>query len=507
MKKWMVKLLVGLFAMASFMQGGAFAKQVETPIYLLDGDDKTETSAQALLVDEELLFPADFISKQIYQGANLTDDGRKLQMRFALPRVATGVREVDRELFTAVTLELPSKVVGQTRYVDADAAGTLLGYTVGLKDGANVKMNQHTAFSPRVLEKKEAPSLEGKKINLAWQPTFEAEHSLALLEKHPGLNVVSPSWFAITAADGFVQNNAELSYVKKAHEKGYQVWPLITNSFDPDLTHKVLNNKKAKANVIRQLLIYARLYGLDGINLDFENVYDEDRDALTAFVGEIYGAMRELDVVLSMDLTVPSNISQWSTCYDRTGLSKSLDYVMLMAYDEHWRTSPVSGSVASIGWVERGIVNTLKEVPAEKLVLGVPFYMREWQENLEGEKQVKAKTMTMQRAEQTIAERGLQPVWLEKEGQHYFEYREAGKLYRVWQENKASLALKADLVSKYQLAGIAAWRKGFEKPEVWEMLHEKVQIAPVSQLEDTSHKDKKQKRSKEKTKELHKNMD
>jgi len=321
------------------------------------------------------------------------------------------------------------------------------------------------------------------KINLVWQPTFEAVNNLASLDKVPGMNVIAPSWFSIVGANGFIKNSADENYVKNAHAKGYKVWALITNSFDPDLTSVVLHNPKARQYVINQLQFFIERYNLDGINLDFENIYDEDKDALTVFVREIKTALNPTGAIVSMDITVPSETSRWSTCYNRQALGETVDYMMLMAYDEHWRTSPVSGSVASIGWVENGIINTLKSVPANKLILGIPFYMRKWEE-VDGK--VTAKTLTMNEAEKLIREKQLHPQWMADQGQYYFEYEEDGKLYRVWQEDARSIALKVGLADKYQLPGVAAWRKGFEKPEIWDVINKSLNVKSLLKEKNTA---------------------
>lgn len=325
----------------------------------------------------------------------------------------------------------------------------------------------------QIIEDNANIAISNAKINLVWQPTFEAANNLAIIDKVPGMNVVAPSWFAIVGTNGFIKNCADENYVASAHAKGYKVWALITNSFDPDLTSTVLHDPKARSYVVNQLLFFIEKYNLDGINLDFENIYDEDKDALTVFVREIKTALKPTGTIVSMDITVPSETSRWSTCYNRQALGGVVDYMMLMAYDEHWRTSPVSGSVASIGWVETGIINTLKSVPANKLILGIPFYMRKWEEN---DGKVTAKTLTMDAAEKLIREKQLQPQWMADQGQYYFEYEEDGKLYRIWQEDARSIALKVGLADKYQLPGVAAWRKGFEKPEIWDVIDKSLNV-------------------------------
>ena len=306
------------------------------------------------------------------------------------------------------------------------------------------------------------------RVNLVWQPTFEAETNLSVLPVQPGVNTASPCWFSIVNEAGLIKSEADEAYVAAVKAKGYKLWPLLDSGFDAERMHALLINDKARHYVVQQLLFYTERYGLDGINLDFENIYDDDRDRLTLFVREITMALKAEGKIVSIDVTVPSATPNWSPCYDRRALAQIVDYVMLMAYDEHWRTSPVSGSVASIHWVENGVLATLQQqVPPEKLVLGIPLYMRLWTEY---QGKVSARTLTMPAAQALIKEKGLMPQWQEDQGQYYFEYSEAGQRYRVWQEDERSLASKVALVKKYNLAGIASWRKGFESPGVWPVL-------------------------------------
>ncbi|MCX7781675.1 MAG: glycosyl hydrolase family 18 protein [Negativicutes bacterium] len=311
------------------------------------------------------------------------------------------------------------------------------------------------------------------KINLVWDHIWQRTPSASREEPIQGLDVLSPTWFAVTDESGYVRNLADTAYVQAAHAKGYKVWALVTNSFDPDLTHKILSSDKAQENIIRQLALYADLYRLDGINIDFENIYDYDKDKFSAFVEKLAKTLRQRNLVVSIDLTVPSGAPNWSQCYDRSRLGAAVDYVMVMTYDEHWRKSPVSGSVASLPWVEKGIANTLALIPNEKILLGLPFYTREWEESIDeaGKKTVTAKTMSMAAVQKTIDAYNLQPAWLADIGQHYVEYQKNGKTYKIWIEDAQSLRLKIGLVHKYHLAGIASWRKGFEAKHIWNTLN------------------------------------
>lgn len=315
--------------------------------------------------------------------------------------------------------------------------------------------------------------VKSTKINLVWQSIVDEANDLSRTQKLDGVNVISPSWFIIDTAEGHIQDNSDFLYARDAKAKGYKLWPLITNNFDPEMTHAWLHDEAAKKYIIRQLVYYAQQYPIEGYNFDFENIYDTDRDALSEFVEEAVKALHKENLIVSMDITVKMNVANWSSCYDRKRLGKVLDYVVLMAYDEHGRLSKTSGSVASLSWVEKGLQNLQTEVPAKKIILGIPLYMRLWQEDSAGN--VTAQTLNMMKAEEIIQTKDITPTWLPATGQYYFSYKEKGYTYKVWQENAKSLKLKLALVNKYNLAGVAAWRKGFETPDIWPMISEELE--------------------------------
>lgn len=352
------------------------------------------------------------------------------------------------------------KVRTQKGYV-----GYVLSKTVDIK-AEDMKIDR------KINSIRENAKIDGK-INLVWDYVYKYSKDLSKENTIEGLDVISPTWFSVDS-NGYIINNGDFSYVNQAHKKGYRVWALIDNKFNRDLTKELLKSKQAQQNLIKQLVVYSSIYNLDGINIDFENVYYEDKDRLTRFVESLTKALKEQNLIVSMDMTVPSSSPNWSKFYDREKLSKILDYCIVMTYDEHWATSPKSGSVASIGWVIKGIENSLKYIPEEKLIMGLPFYTREWEEYKDdnGRLRVKSKVLTMEDVEKIIKENNLEVVWLEEAGQHYTEYFRDGKKYRIWIEDEKSIELKARLVHRYNLAGVASWRKGLEKDSIWTVLYD-----------------------------------
>lgn len=315
----------------------------------------------------------------------------------------------------------------------------------------------------------------GGKINLTWEQVVSRNPDTSAIGDMPGLNVVSPTWFYLADDDGTVGNKASHSYVNWAHERGYQVWALFSNDFNPDRTRAVLSDYDKRLNVIRQLLHYAETYRLQGINIDFENVYMEDKEKLTQFVRELTPYLHEQGLVVSIDVTIRGGSPMWSLFLDRKALGETVDYMAVMTYDQHWASSPVAGSVAELGWTEKGIADIIREdeVPPSKLLLGVPFYTYIWTEEQEGGKtKVRSRAVGISFTDNLIAEKGLTPVYDEASGQDYVEYEEDGKRYRIWLENEKSMRARMEIVNKYDLAGVASWRRGLETPAIWSVMKE-----------------------------------
>jgi len=345
----------------------------------------------------------------------------------------------------------------------------LLGYALKIEVHLEGVASEEAAFHE--IAKKPPWRPLGGKIGLIWEQVTGRTTPVESIGPMPGINVVSPTWFHLRDEEGDLRNLADLSYVKWAHEQGYQVWALFSNNFDRDLTASVLRSSQRRERVAEQLLAYAQLYHLDGINVDFENMHLQDRDNFTQFIRELAPLAREQGLVLSVDVTFKSSNINWSMIYDRKALAESADYVIVMAYDEHWGTSPVAGSVASLPWVERGLKEILKEVPPEKLLLGIPFYTRLWEiEYLEGGgEKVSSRAYGMERIRAIIKEEGAQVEFCAESGQNVADYYKGGKYYKVWLEDLTSLEKRLSLLEKYHLAGFAAWRRGFESEEVWEL--------------------------------------
>ena len=306
-------------------------------------------------------------------------------------------------------------------------------------------------------------------INLVWHQISNMDSNYALssdIESMTGVNTISPTWFSVASKDGTVSSLADSSYVETAHEKGLEVWGLVDN-FNQEVDMKeVLTNTTAREKLTTQLIEAALEYQLDGLNIDFENLGEELGDAYIEFLRELSIQCRKNNLVLSSDNTVPRDFSAY---YQRSEQAEVVDYFIIMGYDEHYVGSD-PGSVASLSFEKEGIESTIAEgVPADKIISGVPFYTRLWKTDTSGE--VSSEAIGMNTADSTLEANGVTANWSDETSQDYAEYHDPdGALYQIWLENEASMELKAKLIPEYQLAGIAAWKLGFERSSIWDVI-------------------------------------
>lgn len=317
------------------------------------------------------------------------------------------------------------------------------------------------------------PPLMGRKLCLVWEQVDVRTPDPSGIGAMDGLNVVSPTWFRLGEKPGEVENYVDARYVAWAHSKGYKVWALFSNSFELQRTRTALRDSDLRDKVMSQILVYAGMYSLDGINIDFEDVYQDDGPYLTQFVREMTPFLHEMGLAVSMDVTVRSESPTWSLCYERKRLSEVVDYVMLMGYDQYGAGSRVAGPNASIPWTKSAIETTLEEVPAGKLVLGIPFYTRLWKETAGGgEVKVTQKALGMDQAREWLRSEGVSAAYDPETGLQYAERTKGQDTYRIWLEDESSVRQRMDLARSYGLAGVAAWRRGFENPGTWQVLGE-----------------------------------
>ncbi|MCL2592020.1 MAG: glycosyl hydrolase family 18 protein [Defluviitaleaceae bacterium] len=320
-------------------------------------------------------------------------------------------------------------------------------------------------------------------VNMVWDliTTIEANANEARRVPHQGLNVLSPTWFDfdVFSLNGDMHSRASLAYVNWAHSQGYQVWAMVADNYDDrnlidqgkTISGAILSDTNMREHVITQLLNFAEEFNLDGLNIDFERVWMIDIDYFHQFLRELYPLMRERGLWLSVDVFVPA---PWSMYYNRGLIAELSDFIVVMAYDDYLGTGLI-GPNASRVFVENAIINMLNEVPAEKLVLALPFYSRIWIENtVTGE--FTQRTVGMLYGHTIFTRNNAEFIWLEDLGCYFAEYEEIvnGELliHRIWLEDLRSMEEKLRLFERYELAGVAFWRRGLEDPRVWALIHE-----------------------------------
>ena len=307
------------------------------------------------------------------------------------------------------------------------------------------------------------------KINLGWHQVTSAEGNASLtsvLANTQGLNTISPTWFSVVDNSGTISSLASADYVNQAHSMGLEVWGLIDNFSTTADTLTFLSDTQARNNIINQLMAQADAVGLDGINLDFESITEEQGAHYVQFIRELSVACRNKGLVLSVDNPVPM---PYTKHYDRKEQGIMADYVIIMGYDEHHSGDTEAGSVASLEFVKKGIEETLKEVPAEKVINAIPFYTRVWIESFGGGN-VTSEVLGMDGTSRYIADKGMDVYWDEQAGQNIATYEGEDALYTIWVEDEQSIAEKMKLIQENGLAGVAEWKLGFERASVWPVI-------------------------------------
>ena len=301
------------------------------------------------------------------------------------------------------------------------------------------------------------------------------------------LNVISPTWFKLADTTGNISSLAQASYVEKAHNMGMQVWVLADDfSYGEDGSYfvsAVLGNYDSRQRLINNLVSEVINCNADGLNIDYEKIYEEMADDYIQFIRELSIECRKNGLVLSVDTYVMQSYNEF---YNRKGIAEAADYLVIMGYDEHWAGDNSAGSVASLPYVKKGIEDAKVCADAKRIINGIPFFTRVWTETKEGltsegtyvEDPINGNywltsiAVGMDSAEQKLSSQGITPTWLEDLGQYYGEYEAEGIRERIWLEDERSVQEKLNVMSETGIGGVACWKLGLEKAAVWEEIQE-----------------------------------
>ncbi len=359
--------------------------------------------------------------------------------------------EKDAEVVVLETMETWSKVLtadGHLGYVENKVLGEV-------ENELKVSGREPVVYESTKMD---------EKIILGWHQVTNMDANKELenvLADARNINVISPTWFALTDNLGSFKSLASQEYVDLAHDNGIQVWALLDNFSSNVQTEVLMSSTTTRRKLINSLIAEVEKYGIDGLNMDFEGIKPEAGVHYVQFLRELSIPCREKGIILSVDNYVPSASTAY---YDREEQGVVVDYVIVMGYDEHYSGSE-PGSVASIGFVEKGIADTVALVPKEKVINGVPFYTRVWKEK---DGVVSSDALGISGAKEWIERNHVDLYWQEELGQYYGEVNTPEGLKYVWLEEEESLGLKMNLAKTYDLAGVACWKLGLEDDAAWD---------------------------------------
>ena len=444
-----------------------------TPSELTSESASSEAGDKVWVKDDKVYLNLTYVQEYTDLDAYITKDPYRIAIQYKFKNVKTvtvkkntSIRYrggIKSAILTSVKKGTKLRLIEEME--NWDQVATDDGY-IGYIDKKKVGEAEKTKFE-RSFKKEEYSYLTmDSKVNKVWHQVTSTDANAYFADataNMTGVNVISPTWFYLTDTSGNIASIASADYVSQAHEKGLQVWGLIDNFTQEVSTTETLSSTAARQNIISQLIQAAQDVGMDGINVDFESLSEDVGTHFLEFLRELSIECHKNNLVLSVDNPVPED---FTSHYDRAEQGRVVDYVIIMGYDEHYVGSE-AGSVASLPWVEQGIQDTLDEVPAERVINAIPFYTRLWRTTGGN---VTSEAIGMDQAQQTIADNNVETYWDKTTSQNYGKYDIDNSTYQIWLEDAQSVAEKVKLVSKYDLAGVSAWKLGFENNGIWQVI-------------------------------------
>lgn len=444
-----------------------------TPSELTSASASSEAGDKIWVKDDKVYLNLTYVQEFTDLDAYITKDPYRIAIQYKFKNVKTvtvkkntSIRYrggIKSAILTSVKKGTKLRLIEEME--NWDQVATDDGY-IGYIDKKKVGEAEKTKFERSFKKEQYSYLTMDSKVNMVWHQVTSTDANAYFADataNMTGVNVISPTWFYLTDTSGNIASIASADYVSQAHEKGLQVWGLIDNFTQEVSTTETLSSTAARQNIISQLIQAAQDVGMDGINVDFESLSEDVGIHFLEFLRELSIECHKNNLVLSVDNPVPED---FTSHYDRAEQGRVVDYVIIMGYDEHYVGSE-AGSVASLPWVEQGIQDTLDEVPAERVINAIPFYTRLWKTTGGN---VTSEAIGMDQAQQTIADNNVETYWDKTTSQNYGKYDIDNSTYQIWLEDAQSVAEKVKLVSKYDLAGVSAWKLGFENNGIWQVI-------------------------------------
>ena len=447
-----------------------------TPTSLTEEAASEQADGNVWLKDDTVYLKLDYVKKYTDIDSYIYEDPARVAIQYKFSNIQTVTVKKDTairyrggiksEILTKIPKDTVLRLLDEGE--DWDQVATDDGY-IGYIPKKKVSSADTTNYEREFQAEAYSYLTMDEPVNMVWHQVTSTDansYFADAVQNMTGVNVISPTWFSVSDNDGNVSSLASGEYVMQAHEKGLKVWGLVDNFSENMSTTTVLSKTSSRQNLENQLVTYAMKTGLDGINIDFESLSEDVGIHFLQFLRELSIQCHENNLVLSVDNPVPED---FTSHYDRTEQGKVVDYVIIMGYDEHYVGSD-AGSVASLSWVEQGVKDTLAEVPAKRTILAIPFYTRLWKTTDGGA--LTSEAIGMDQAQQVISENGAETYWDKTTSQNYGTYEGDGATYQIWLEDAQSVAEKVKLISKYELAGVAEWKLGFENSGIWSVITE-----------------------------------
>lgn len=447
-----------------------------TPTSLTEEAASEQADGNVWLKDDTVYLKLDYVKKYTDIDSYIYEDPARVAIQYKFSNIQTVTVKKDTairyrggiksEILTKIPKDTVLRLLDEGE--DWDQVATNDGY-IGYIPKKKVSSADTTNYERDFQAEAYSYLTMDEPVNMVWHQVTSTDansYFADAVQNMTGVNVISPTWFSVSDNDGNVSSLASGEYVMQAHEKGLKVWGLVDNFSENMSTTTVLSKTSSRQNLENQLVTYAMKSGLDGINIDFESLSEDVGIHFLQFLRELSIQCHENNLVLSVDNPVPED---FTSHYDRTEQGKVVDYVIIMGYDEHYVGSD-AGSVASLSWVEQGVKDTLAEVPAKRTILAIPFYTRLWKTTDGGA--LTSEAIGMDQAQQVISENGAETYWDKTTSQNYGTYEGDGATYQIWLEDAQSVAEKVKLISKYELAGVAEWKLGFENSGIWSVITE-----------------------------------
>lgn len=444
-----------------------------TPSELTSASASSEAGDKVWVKDDKVYLNLTYVQEYTDLDAYITKDPYRIAIQYKFKNVKTvtvkkntSIRYrggIKSSILTSVKKGTKLRLIEEME--NWDQVATDDGY-IGYIDKKKVGEAEKTKFERSFKREQYSYLTMDSKVNMVWHQVTSTDANAYFADataNMTGVNVISPTWFYLTDTSGNIASIASADYVSQAHEKGLQVWGLIDNFTQEVSTTETLSSTAARQNIISQLIQAAQDVGMDGINVDFESLSEDVGTHFLEFLRELSIECHKNNLVLSVDNPVPED---FTSHYDRAEQGRVVDYVIIMGYDEHYVGSE-AGSVASLPWVEQGIQDTLDEVPAKRVINAIPFYTRLWRTTGGN---VTSEAIGMDQAQQTIADNNVETYWDKTTSQNYGKYDIDNSTYQIWLEDAQSVAEKVKLVSKYDLAGVSAWKLGFENNGIWQVI-------------------------------------